>query len=89
MPPRRANAVRRFLTRHRFDALFGVSVLVTVALGLWWSVFIMASINAKRNHDLRSLAYEAQIAAIQLGHGADHPALRHRAAHPIPQHRGD
>ncbi|MCB1152322.1 HAMP domain-containing histidine kinase [bacterium] len=75
MPPRRANAIRRFLTRHRFDALFGVSVLVTVALGLWWSVFIMASINAKRDHDLRSLAYEAQIAAIQLGHGADHPAL--------------
>ena len=64
MPPRRANAIRRFLTRHRFDALFGVSVLVTVALGLWWSVFIMASINAKRDHDLRSLAYEAQIAGL-------------------------
>ena len=58
-----------------YHLLFGFSLLALGALGVWWSVFFLRSVEVERTAQLSHLRHTAVATALSLGHRDDPPAL--------------
>jgi signal transduction histidine kinase len=59
----------------KYDFLFGLTLLALAALGTWWSIFFMRSVELEKKAQLSELIHASTVTALMLGHGNQKPEL--------------
>jgi signal transduction histidine kinase len=57
-----------------YHILFGATLLALLALGGWWVIFFMRSVELERDAAIEELRHRAELQAVRLGAGAASPA---------------
>ncbi len=50
-----------------YHILFGVTLLALLALGSWWMIFFMRSVELERDAAIEKLSHRAELEATRLG----------------------
>ncbi len=56
-----------------YHILFGLTLLALTALGTWWTIFFMRSVEVERQARMDNLRHAAEITALILGRGDEKP----------------
>jgi signal transduction histidine kinase len=56
-----------------YQILFGLTLLALTALGTWWTIFFMRSVELEKQARLDNLRHAAELTALMLGSGEEQP----------------
>jgi len=59
----------------KYHFLFGLTLLALAALGTWWTIFFMRSVELEKKTQLNELVHGCVVTALMLGHGNQKPEL--------------